>query len=282
MWFRSELARLATRLARLSATFAGSEVMAVFTSAAPNPQTALDLFKGEWASSLPAPYEQLQAGTAPLFTDPRVRVVIERLGGIEGKRVIELGPLEGGHSYMLDRAGAREVVAIEANSRAFLKCLVTKELLGMPSVRFQHGDFIAYLRTLPERADLVLASGVLYHTVNPVELIARIAATSDTAFFWTHYYDERLFSGNYATADRVVRGTTAEYDGYVHHLYRYDYRAALAWKGFCGGSRPYANWLSREDILGALRLFGLTELEIRDEQLDHPHGPALSVLARRP
>ena len=41
--------------------------------------------------------------------------------GVDGRRVLELGPLEGGHSYMLQRAGAARVLAIEANTRAFLK-----------------------------------------------------------------------------------------------------------------------------------------------------------------
>ena len=53
--------------------------------------------------------------------------------------MLELGPLEGAHTYMLDRAGASEVVAIEGNTRAFLKCLITKELLSMPSARFLVG-----------------------------------------------------------------------------------------------------------------------------------------------
>ena len=62
-----------------------------------------------------------------------------------GFACLELGPLEAGHSYILDRAGALEVLAIEANRRAFLKCLVVKEMIGLPSVRFVLGDFNEFL-----------------------------------------------------------------------------------------------------------------------------------------
>ena len=55
---------------------------------------------------------------------------------------------------MFERAGA-EVVAIEGNPRAFPRCLVTKELLGLRRVSYQCGDFMAYLRNAPRRFDVV-------------------------------------------------------------------------------------------------------------------------------
>src|SRR6187402_1626923 len=86
-----------------------------YVHAAPSPQLALDLFKGDWWSAVPG----LQAGSTPLFDDSRIRWAVEHLGGVTGRRILELGPLEGGHTYMLERAGAASVVAIEANTRAY-------------------------------------------------------------------------------------------------------------------------------------------------------------------
>lgn len=278
-WFRSSLERVSR--AAVAAGWKRAEVLDSYTSAAPTAQTAIDVFAGQWTSRLPAPLDRLHAGRRLLFEDPRVAWAIERLGGVAGKRVLELGPLEGGHSYMLDRAGATEVVAIEANSRAFLKCLVVKEVVGMPSVRFLHGDFMAYLRDGPEPFDVVFASGVLYHSVNPVELIARIADVSGAVYLWTHYYDEARLAANPVTSHLVVAATPSEHRGYEHSLYRYEYRAALADPGFCGGSRPFANWMTREGILDALRHVGLARLEIHGEQLDHELAPAFAILARR-
>jgi hypothetical protein len=43
-----------------------------YVTSAPSPQQALDIFKGEWASRLPAPFDGCDAGTVPLFGDPRL------------------------------------------------------------------------------------------------------------------------------------------------------------------------------------------------------------------
>ncbi|MEI2655533.1 MAG: class I SAM-dependent methyltransferase [Microthrixaceae bacterium] len=75
----------------------------------------IDVFAGEWTSTLPAEAD-VQAGAVPLFADPRITWLIDHVGGVDGFRVLELGPLEGGHSAMLHQAGA-SVVAIESNTR---------------------------------------------------------------------------------------------------------------------------------------------------------------------
>src|SRR4051812_20493353 len=92
----------------------------------PTNQNAIDLIDG-WVSQLP-PEVGVNAGHAVLFHDPRTVWALERLGSVAGQTVLELGPLEGGHTYMLHQGGAR-VLAIEANKRAYLKCLIVKELL---------------------------------------------------------------------------------------------------------------------------------------------------------
>src|ERR1035437_8430204 len=86
-------------------------------------QNALDIFVSEWASRLPPPWSKCAAGGIPLFEDGRIVWALQQLGGCEGQRALELGPLEGGHSYMLESHGAASVLAVEANTRAFLKCL---------------------------------------------------------------------------------------------------------------------------------------------------------------
>lgn len=85
--------------------------------------------------------------------------------------VLELGPLEAGHTYMLEKMGARSIVAVEANSRAYLKCLIVKELFELKRAKFLLGDFVAYLKNNTRHFDLCLASGVLYHMQNPAELL---------------------------------------------------------------------------------------------------------------
>ena len=210
-----------------------------YVRSAPSPQNALDIFAGEWTSRFPPPFDTLTSGQALLFEDPRATHGIAVLGGVRGRRVLELGPLEGGHTYLLDRAGASEIISIEGNTRAYLKCLVTKEVVGIPSARFLRGDFTEYLRGLrgtSQRFDLVFASGVLYHMVNPVELIADLARVSDRVFMWTHYYDKDLLAANERNLYRIVPPTEAVHAGFHHTLYRNDYGHALDSAAFCGGN----------------------------------------------
>jgi hypothetical protein len=278
-WWLAPLSRLLSAIT--SSPARAGETLDAYTRTAPSPRNAIDIFKGQWASKLPPPYEALTGGIAPLYDDPRVSMALDRLGGVQGKRVLELGPLEAGHSYLLDRAGAADVFAIEGNTRAFLRCLVVKELLEIRSARFVCGDFVEYLRGTPEKVDLALASGVLYHMINPVELIARLARVSDALYIWTLYYDEALLARRVTTARRIVAPESAEYEGFRHSLHRYDYGAALARPDFCGGSRSQARWLTRADILGALAHFGYSRIETFYEQPDHPHGPAFALVAQR-
>ena len=129
----------------------------------PTDQNALDIFKGEWSSRLPGIWKELNAGTIPLFEDPRILWAADQLGGFGNQRVLELGPLEAGHSYMLETLGADTVIAVEANKRAYLKCLIIKEILNLKRCRFELGDCVTFLRENQTAFDVCLASGVLYH-----------------------------------------------------------------------------------------------------------------------
>jgi SAM-dependent methyltransferase len=249
---------------------------------APSPQTALDIFQGEWASRLPGRAGQtLRAGADALFEDPRVAWAAEQFAAfgipVTGARVLELGPLEGGHSYLLRSAGAREVVAVEANQRAYLRCLVAKEILGYNGVSFLHGDATAYLMQTEEAFDLGFACGLLYHLVNPVELLQQLCRRCRAVFVWTMYYDSnynRLHPGHEVAAGEPFR---FEQGGFSHTLRRHDYGRPGDWSGFRGGSAPHAHWMEREEILGALRHFGFERQVTRDEQVTW--GSALWVAA---
>jgi hypothetical protein len=131
----------------------------IYATTAPTNQMMVDLLTG-WSSKLPDT-AGVVAGPVPLFDDERARWANLHLQGLAGKTVLELGPLDGGHTYMLDRFGVASVLAIEANSRCFLRCLIAKEILGMPSARFLFGDFVPWLEAEARSFDVVWATGVL-------------------------------------------------------------------------------------------------------------------------
>ena len=170
-----------------------SRRLTVYT--APSDQNAVDIMRREWASRFPGDLgNAIEAGQIPLFEDSRIIWAIEQLGGITGFHILELGPLEGGHSYMLEQNGAASVFAVEGNTRAYIKCLITKEVLGLKRVKFGCGDFCTYLSQTSKHFDMILASGVLYHMRDPVSLIAEIARHTNRVYLWTHYWDQLLLS----------------------------------------------------------------------------------------
>lgn len=250
-----------------------------YVQTAPSPQRTLDIFKGEWASVLPPPFSDLEAGPVPLFADDRLKWAAEQLGPFRDKTVLELGPLEGGHSWMMANMGAASVTAVEANIRAFLKCLIVKEMLNTPRTRFLCGDFIAYLEEQQPRYDIVLASGVLYHMRDPVHLIDLINRTADRVYLWTHYFDPEV-CGAVGSA-RFPSATETESHGFKHTLYRHEYLHLLQNEKFCGGGTTFTNWLTRSEIIGALRHFGFQQIETAFEQPDHQAGPAFAVVGLR-
>ncbi len=258
------------------------EILDSYITSAPSIQNAIDIFKGEWASSFPGYLNVIDAGKSNLFEDRRVSWSAEKIGGFQGKTILELGPLEAGHTYMMEQLGAASILAVEANRRAYLKCLIVKEILGLNRARFLFGDCIEYLRNTSEKFDFCFASGVLYHMINPVELLALISKISDRVFIWTHYYDADVINNTPAIAHKFPESKTAEWDGFQHTLYRYEYKNALDSAGFCGGSNPYSHWMSREDILSCLKYFGFTDIEIEFENREHQNGPSFGVMAVRP
>ncbi len=253
-------------------TVLSANILDQYVMTAPSSQNAIDIFAGEWASELPD--TNLHAGSITLFDDYRIKWFAERLGGFQNKTVLELGPLEAGHTYMLERLGATSIVSIEANTRAFLKCLIIKELFDLEHTRFLCGDFIEYLRSNQQQFDVCLASGVLYHMTNPIELIALMAKASNHVCLWTHYYDPEII--------QFQSSQKAEHAGFAHTLYYREYGEGLHWAGFCGGGKPYCYWMTRDDIINGFKHFGLTEISIGIEETQHQNGPAFTLLASRP
>jgi hypothetical protein len=251
-----------------------------FVTDVPSPQTAIDAAPSAWASRLPLP--GVNSGESELFADSRVDWGIEALGGVSEAKCVELGPLEGGHSYMLERAGAGGVTAVEANKDAYLKCLVVKELLGMPRCSFLCGDVVEYLKASDEKFDVCWCAGILYHMVDPVQLIDLTSQRASRLFMWTHYYDAAKLKPSENKGRAFANGTTSDavHRGYHHRLHRQDYGGTSALRGFWGGTRPFSNWLTLEDLMGALEHFGWSDVRTQLDE-DHPHGPSVSLVATR-
>jgi Protein of unknown function (DUF1698) len=242
---------------------------------APSPQAAVSVIK-DWISRFPPECGVRNDGHLDLFRDERVQWSLQRLGDLNGREVLELGPLEGAHTYQLDRAGAH-VTAIEGNKRSYLKCLITKEVMGMRNSHFLLGDFLPWLESTDRRFDAIWASGVLYHMAEPLRLLRAIAARTDKVFILTHYFAE---DGN-PRRPPFFKRSSAELAGrpieHFHRLYLRPRWRALA----CGGPAAGSCWLHRDDILFALDALGFSRVDIGFENRDVPYRHNFALVAQR-
>lgn len=256
------------------------DVLDEYVSGLPLPQNAVDVLPG-WNMALP-PQTGAIAGPAPFYADPRIIWALNVFGPLTGKSVLELGPLEASHTFMLEQAGPARLQAIEANRLSFLRCLVVKELLGLKIARFYLGDFQSWLTHHHERYDLIVASGVLYHMLEPVRLLELIAARTDAFYLWTHYMsDAAMPPGDPRREAFDGEASVVESHGVSVRQYRRSYLGAWRQKSFCGGMLDTHHWLDRDDILALISAVGFDDVRIAHDQPDHQNGPAFSIFARR-
>jgi hypothetical protein len=251
-----------------------------FVTTAPSAQTAIDAASEKWVSKLPPPHEQVHAGQAEQFDDPRIHWALKRLGGVTGMRVVDLGPLEGGLSYMAQQAGAACVVGVEANRIAFLKCLVTKELFALDRCSFLCGDVNEYLATEVEPFDVCIACGILYHMTDPMRLLDLISQRASRLILWTHIYSDEALR-NTQLAGRLGSEVKKIYEGFDYRVYPHTY--ALDWRlpTFSGGVARHSNWMHRDDLFRALDHFDWRVLEVDFDEPPSPNGPSVAVVAER-
>jgi hypothetical protein len=254
------------------------DINSVFVGEAPSNQNVIDMFGGEWSSSLPLEARAISTpGHADLFADPRIAWAHQVLGPFDGKTVLELGPLEGAHTYMLERYGVAAITSIEANTRAFLKCLCMKEILDLRQASFKLGNFVPFLKECGNY-DIILASGVLYHMTDPIELLQLIMKRTDRVILWTHYFNDLAIS-RLAEKEMFMPPKTLPGTAYVGSKRIYP-QVSLDWKGFSGGIESHAVWLERDSLLRCFEDRGF-DVHVNFEQTDHPNGPALSLCATR-
>lgn len=249
----------------------------VFVTSADASQNAADIFKSEWVGAFP-PAAGVRAGQAPLYDDSRMRWWIGQRD-VRGQHVVELGPMEGGHTWQLLSGGAASVTAIESNSRSYLKCLVAKEILGMEHAHFLCADFIEWLERHDREFDICLASGVLYHMKEPLRMLELVCRRARALFLWTHYYDARVVQTDGRHHHRFIRPVDMEWKGFRATAQYRSYGAVKRSFRHLGGSAPYSLWMNRDDILAAIRHYGMKDIRIHEDNPGHVNGPALTLFA---
>lgn len=259
---------------------ASDKVFDQYESRAPDWQNAIDLVPG-WSSSFP-PELGLKAGPLALYSDARIAWAMERFGPLRDKDILEVGPLEGMHTFMLNGEAPRKIDAVEANRFSYIRCLIASQILKIDRASFRLGDALEWLERYEGRYDFIVASGVLYHMEDPARFLELVAERTDALFLWTHYFLPEImpeadgrraaFSGKEEV--KTVRGQRLR-------LYERNYHRGNNDPAFCGGPRDRHYWMHKDDLLGLLNRLGFGMIEIADDDAQHPGGPCFSVLARR-
>jgi hypothetical protein len=248
-----------------------------YVSGIPTNQAVVDLIPG-WTSAFPEQVN-VKAGNMDLFNAPVANWAISELGGVEGMRILELGPLEGGHTYSLLQAGAREVTAIEGNSRAYLRCLISKELLHLQGASFLLGNFNAWMEQNHQPFDIVWCSGVLYHQVDPIRHLELVAKSAPRLFVWTQYFDEAAMPQGDPRRAHFAGEEVVSWRGIEIQLHRRPYGGIN--DSFCGGIFSNPAWIRRTDILKILETLGFTRFTFGFDHPNHPNGPAFAFIATK-
>jgi GT2 family glycosyltransferase len=144
---------------------------------------------GPWQSRFQVEGEAV-GGPYDFVADER----ITRLRGeldLAGRRVLELGCLEGGHSVALSRLGPRELVSVEGRAANFVRCCVVKTVFGLDNVRFAFDDVRHVTLERYGRFDAAVSMGVLYHLPDPHVLLGHLAELTDVVYLSTHYANDR-------------------------------------------------------------------------------------------
>lgn len=193
------------------------------------------------------------------MNDARIKQFFEIFPGVE--TVIELGSLEGGHSFaMAQNSSVKRVLAIEGREKNIEKAKLVQNVFDDKKVEFVQGDLEKLNFGQFGRFDAVFCSGLLYHLPKPWELIPKLAAISPNIFIWTQISEE-------AKAKKMRegwRGKIYREGGFLDPL------SGLSKKSF---------WLSLGSLISLLTVNGYKEIKIVEHNLAHPNGAAVTLAA---
>jgi SAM-dependent methyltransferase len=175
--------------------------------------------------------------------------------------VIELGSLEGGHSFALaGNQAVKKVLAIEGRAANIAKAKLVQEVLEDKKVEFLEADIEKLDFEQFGKFDAVFCSGLLYHLPRPWELIPKLAAVSPNIFIWTQISEE-------AKAKKMREGWRGKF-----------YREGGFFDPLSGLSKK-SYWLSLGSLIGLLTTNGYRETKIIEHNLAHPNGNSVTLAA---
>jgi hypothetical protein len=197
-------------------------------------------------------------GDYQVINDRRVQQFFERFPNV--RTILELGSLEGGHTFMLSRQpGVERILAIEARAANIEKAKFIGSLLGVSNVEFRQANLEQLQLASLGYFDAIFCCGLLYHLPEPWKLISQLPVVAPSVFVWTVYANENE--------------VTIEIDG----LRGREYVEGGVDEPLSGLS-PKSIWLTLPSLLELLKRCGYGNIEVLEKQ-QNPNGPAVSLVA---
>lgn len=208
------------------------------------------------------------AEIVPLYLGDRFFGPLEALNNafpLEGKTVIEFGPMEGAHTAGLAHLGAKSVLCIEARAVSFIKSTIACYCFGLNNASLVMDDFHNADANKYGRFDLAFAHGVYYHSFAPFFLFENLMSLADN-----------IFIGGYTTnANQTVKPPTSL--TYTHETLEYEgkkYRVKriLIGNSYNSAINQFAYHFDRDELLGFFEDKGYDVTVVWDEPTDDPWG----------
>lgn len=180
----------------------------------------------------------------------------------ETRTILELGSLEGAHTFILaGRPGVQRVLALEGREANLRKARFVQELLQVRNAEFSQANLEHNELTKFGTFDAVFCSGLLYHLPEPWKLIEQLPAIAPTLFIWTQYAadDEATDIGQGLRGK--IRGEGGSDDPLT-------------------GMSPTATWLTLASLRSVLSATGYKKIDIIHDDSTHANGPAVTIGAR--
>ena len=197
-------------------------------------------------------------GEYQVVNDRRVQQFLERFPNV--RTILELGSLEGGHTFMLARhPGVERVLAIEGRLANIDRAKFIGSLLGVSNVEFKQANLEELQLPSLGRFDAIFCCGLLYHLPEPWKLISQTPLVAPSIFVWTVYANEN--EANIQIDD--LRGREYIEGGVNEPL---------------SGLSPKSIWLTLPSLLELLKRSGYGNIEVIEKQ-QNPNGPAVSLVA---
>lgn len=199
-------------------------------------------------------------GTFDAMNDARLEQFFSAFPGAE--TILELGSLEGGHTFALaQRPMVRRVVGIEGRHTNGAKAQFVQRLLSIRNVQFVQANLESTNLRSFGTFDVVFCAGLLYHLPRPWELIEQIGQVSKNIFLSTHY-----------VADDRATTTRHTFNGMIYQEF------GLA--DPLSGMSPDSFWPTLDGLMNMLEASGFRKTHVFHNNREHPHGLIITLSAR--